>query len=543
MTRTQPEALRTTSYVCGVDTVDGHTGWCLFEASREGDVALVESLLDDEPLLVNVEYWYEQPIHFAVRASQAAVVECLLERGAEPGQTRFLYDGWEQLVDWARERGDAVTHGLLSSALGECYGYTPGFDELLDPVQRRDLVGLRATLDAEPRLAHAADIHGHTLAHWAVLSRNLDLLDLAVELDIDLERKRVDGQTAAHVSLNGDYRYRRRFFGETPLGPLEMAKALVERGATYDLSMACAAGDLSRVSESLAGAESAASALDSGRRSPLMYAARAGHAEVVAQLLESGAAPNLPEECAPRGAALFEAAAGNHLDVARLLLDAGADPNADYDSSGCCVTIARHRHGDGAHEMVGLLRSHGARTPIWELDALELAHAVSAGDRFVLDDPTLVPEVLARNDIELVQLLFDSAPERLERLHGGILRCPDPDARLRSTAMTERLLDLGWDPERASWVGLTPLHHFAGNGDLENVALLIERGVSLDPIDDRLNGTPLAHASRSDHLDVVDRLLAAGANPKLPVEHDWAQPLNRASAAGHAAIVERLRAT
>src|SRR5712691_7569838 len=86
---TQPEAMKTKSYVYGVEKLNGYDAWALFEACAAGDVPKAKSLLAKDRRLVNAQFWYQFPIHMAVRAGHADIVEMLLDRGADPGQSRF----------------------------------------------------------------------------------------------------------------------------------------------------------------------------------------------------------------------------------------------------------------------------------------------------------------------------------------------------------------------------------------------------------------------------------------------------------------------
>src|SRR5947209_13149571 len=85
----QPEAMKSNTYVYGVEEMNGHDAWALFAACALGDTAKVKSLLAKDRRLVNAQHWYQFPIHMAVRAGHAEIVELLLDRGADPGQSRF----------------------------------------------------------------------------------------------------------------------------------------------------------------------------------------------------------------------------------------------------------------------------------------------------------------------------------------------------------------------------------------------------------------------------------------------------------------------
>ncbi len=82
--------------------------------------------------------------------------------------------------------------------------------------------------------------------------------------------------------------------------------------------------------------------------------------------------------------------------------------------------------------------------------------------------------------------------------------------------MLTLLLDAGFDPNRPSWVGKTPLHHYAGNGEVGNLELLLERGADIDAVDDEYHATPLGWAAREGRVDAVRLLLAHGADPGVP---------------------------
>ena len=117
-------------YVYDVDPVDGEEAWAFFEACRDGDLEGVRGLIRRDPALVHAQYWYTQPIHFAVYANRPAAVRALLDAGAEPGRVRFMDSGWKKLVRRARTMGFDEVKSILEAEARARFGYDPRFVEL-----------------------------------------------------------------------------------------------------------------------------------------------------------------------------------------------------------------------------------------------------------------------------------------------------------------------------------------------------------------------------------------------------------------------------
>jgi len=81
--------------------------------------------------------------------------------------------------------------------------------------------------------------------------------------------------------------------------------------------------------------------------------------------------------------------------------------------------------------------------------------------------------------------------------------------------MVELLLGAGADPKRAHPEGETPLLSAARAGSVPVVKLLLARGVDVNHAEQFQQTTALMWAAAEGHLDVVDQLLEAGANPNL----------------------------
>src|SRR6516164_5380752 len=114
---TQPEEMKTTAYVYGVEKLNGYDAWALFKACAAGDMPKVMALVAKDRRLVNAQFWYQFPIHMAVRAGHAEIVKLLLDQGADPGQSRFTHNSWDQLLLCANERGHRPVETVLRRAM------------------------------------------------------------------------------------------------------------------------------------------------------------------------------------------------------------------------------------------------------------------------------------------------------------------------------------------------------------------------------------------------------------------------------------------
>ena len=56
---TQPQSMRTRSYIYGVEKLNGYDAWALFVASATNDLPKAQSLLEKDRRLVNAQHWYQ----------------------------------------------------------------------------------------------------------------------------------------------------------------------------------------------------------------------------------------------------------------------------------------------------------------------------------------------------------------------------------------------------------------------------------------------------------------------------------------------------
>ncbi len=121
-------------------------------------------------------------------------------------------------------------------------------------------------------------------------------------------------------------------------------------------------------------------------------------------------------------------------------------------------------------------------------------------------------EAARAGEIDRVEALLEASPE-LVRVRDGEGRTPLHQAVLGGhRELAERLLDRGGDISAVDAWNYTPLHHAAYGGDAALVALFLARGADVMAREAR-GRTPLYLAVNwGRNLEVVERLIAAGAD-------------------------------
>jgi ankyrin repeat protein len=319
--------------------------------------------------------------------------------------------------------------------------------------------------------------------------------------------------------------------GATPLhwaahwNDAETAKLLIESGARVDalnelgvapLSLAALNASLEMTTALLrAGADPNASL--PGGETVLMTGARTGNVGVVRALLAEGADVNVSGHWKAQTPLMWAAAEG-HADVAQVLIDWGADVHARSQHGGTALLLAA-RKGDVETARV-LLRGGAdvnATEPLLPLDA-----------RIDVEEPQT-----SRRSPLLVASRSMAAISGLEYL---LVVKPSPHEDLALL-----LLEEGANPNVPDSIGRTPLHAAVETGRAELVNSLLAHGA--DP-NARLTESPpplkgdfvgmgryvgatplwLAAAARVPDVEILRLLIAGGADPDLGAS-DGASPL------------------
>ncbi|KAG2456361.1 ANR50 protein, partial [Polypterus senegalus] len=273
-------------------------------------------------------------------------------------------------------------------------------------------------------------------------------------------------------------------------------------------------------------------------QTPLMLAARQGHARVLQCLLEwaqkDGRRLDLVDHADREGwTALRSAAWGGHAEAVRILLEAAAEVDGS-DSEG--RTALRAAAWGGHEEILQTLLDHGA----------QVDHPDKEGRT-----PLIAAAYMGH--WEAVELLLD---------HGAVVDLQDSDGRTALSVaalcvpsaagrgygeVVSLLLERGADPGHKDHDGMTPLLLAAYEGHAEVVELLLEAGADVDepagPQDGGGNSctavTPLLAASSMGHKNVVYTLLFWGAAVDA-IDGEGRTALSLAAARGSVEVVRML---
>jgi ankyrin repeat protein len=406
-----------------------------------------------------------------------------------------------------------------------------------------DLPRVAAFLDVEPSLVHDINRAGGQPLHRAVIGGSRGVVALLLDRGADIHAIHGAGQGSAAgyapqdkqpidlaiwggpiqvlpspwrlcVAIVKRYLWKGRWGNghAAPCRP-QLARDLIARGATSDLTMAAALGDYDGVKAMLDANPERISEDRPDARRPLTAAAEFGRMEIVRLLLERGADPTWPDaDESSRGAALHAAARASDLPMVQLLLEHGADPNGFVDAAGNAVFAAK------TPEIRRLLIEHGGYLDPYDLVFLgeedEVMRAIAARpDSAYAGCGGVYPAVVTLGKRRLMHRLLD-AGVKVNRQAGGchsyLLERPD---------MLKVLLERGGlDPDYPTEDGVTLLHELC-HRDIRGRTLkhrtqcaeiLLAAGAQLSPTT-RAGVTPLAWAIRNELTDMVAWLKARGA--------------------------------
>lgn len=475
------------------------------------------------------------PLMRAARGGSVELVNRLLKAGADPFQTgqggrtaldTALEDEHHDVVKVLEKRSSASGRTLLGAVMTREFqlveellakgvpvnfrdpdcGYTP----LAWAVMNQSEEVVRALIQAGADL-EAQDLLGQTPLFAAMASENESVLRLLLAAGANCNHTDCTGFTVLESAIWNEWTEAIDILldgGADPnayskdkatalhwavaKGSIVAAQTLIDAGA--DLTLGLRAGDVSYLFEGFAPGTT-----------PLMIAAQRGHSQLVISLLEHGANPKRVDE---RGnTAVDHATRAGRVDVLRILEEAGEKVN--YKSrrlNNAALLLAVQQQ-----DVAGVRRAldNGARTDVTEKPSKR------------------TPLMLAclRDDLEIVQLLLDAGADPNQHTRRGEYPLTN-GVVLGYAELVKALLGAGADPNveyRPRSIPLVtggvvpsrfcPLADAGAGGHVEIVELLLASGANVDLIS-KSGDSPLFAALTTRHFDLARRLMDAGAVPR-----------------------------
>ena len=385
-----------------------------------------------------------------------------------------------------------------------------------------DLARVRAFLDHEASLVHDVNRAGGHPLHRAVIGGSTKVVQLLLDRGADIHAIHGAGVgSSAGYAPQDKQPIDLAIWGAPRQAPAPdwscynepLARLLLSRGATYDLTVASALNDLAAVRSMLDTDPSRIAEQRPDDRRPLHAAAEFGRQDIVRLLLARGADPTWPDaDSSERGAALHAAARRGDREMVGLLLQHNADPNGFVNASGNAVFAAK------TPEIRKLLEAHGGFLDpydlVWKGDDDEVMRIVTERPETALAGcGGVFTAVVTCGRRELMHRLLDAGfkvhPEA-GGCHSYLLERPD--------MLRELLTRGGLDPNYPTSDGVTLLHELC-HKDIrgrtmdhrtECAAILLEFGADPSP-KDKHGETPLMWATKHGLRDIAGFLNARGA--------------------------------
>jgi len=261
---------------------------------------------------------------------------------------------------------------------------------------------------------------------------------------------------------------------------------------------------------------------------PIHFAVREGHLDFVKYLLDNGAHDPDYKIYPFLDSLLTIAQDRDHKEIAILLEQYNSDP-----------ALCKYRGDNGKiyynrTELQKEFQTAVDKGDLVKTDQILKEHPEFASDESYFWGEGILTMPVKRNNRKLIELLMSygaKVPDVLKWTQSYYFERYDGAAFM---------MEKGMNPNVMSWHHVTILHDMAQKGDIQKAELLIKHGADINPVEEEYQSTPLGLAVRWGHAEMVEYLLARGADINK-AGASWATPLAWAKKKGHIEIEKILR--
>lgn len=478
------------------------------QALAGGDFAAVRAELERSPERASIAMAGSYPLHLAAESGNEALIDCLVDAGADPNCRDPLR--CTPLYGAAGAGAPKTLRRLIEKGADVDAKDAIGASPLAGAVLSGSLECFEILLDAGASVERVHPIA--TLLSIAVMADAIELVLPIIEAGIDVDALDLLRHSALHTA--------------STLGRTEVVRILLEAGADTSLRTPLGETPLILAARGLGPTFLQDQLLPllnmsfAGTRSPSPEGAAPRAAERIVAAIPPGDPPEetlrlllehgaeIASKSAVGATALHEAASCGRVDALRILMRHGADLNLRDQSGFTPIHCAAER---GHPEAVAALLAAGAEPKAAALDLRTSLHSAAQGGHIAVCEFLIAGgvDVDAEERNGATALVAASIAGHAEVVRTLLRAGADPDApmqdgacALHTAALFGRveavaaLLAAGADAEKPDVEGRTPLHFAAAKGQVEIISLLREHGASTKALD-RYGATPIDIATRN----------------------------------------------